>query len=420
MRITFPLIAAAVMVATSATAAERSGFYVGGDVGQSNWNISQSEANNFAADLAGGLGNLGVVDVTSTSNNLHDKGTTYSFFVGYQILPWLATEVAWMDLGNTTINASGTYTFRAVTETGPTGGAYYAKPKFESQGMALSVLPMLPFMDVFNVYARLGVYWGNNKLSGNFQAQDTNANGTPNGNPYYANRSDTNNTSKFLWGVGASYTWDQRVSFRVEYDGIQNVIDSNGPYGNNKTSVGRLTAGVLYRFGHVAEAAPVAAAPVAAVAAAPVAAKCVDSDGDGVCDSVDRCPNTPKGDRVGPNGCSCDVTIRTHFAFDSAELTAEDKATLDKVAGRLQELEFVSGVANGHTDNVGKADYNQKLSERRAQAVVDYLAAKGVGAGRIKAVGYGETKPIADNSTEEGRAANRRVTIHRTDCGPAY
>jgi outer membrane protein len=152
----------------------------------------------------------------------------------------------------------------------------------------------------------------------------------------------------------------------------------------------------------------------------PPPAKCADSDNDGVCDSVDRCPNTPAGDRVGPFGCSCDVTIRTHFAFDSAELTAEDKAQLEKVAVRLKELEFVEGVANGHTDSIGDPAYNMKLSERRAQAVVDYLASKGVAPGRMKAVGYGETKHIADNSTEEGRAQNRRVTIHRTDCGPSY
>ena len=127
----------------------------------------------------------------------------------------------------------------------------------------------------------------------------------------------------------------------------------------------------------------------------------------------------PAGDRVGPFGCSCDVTIRTHFAFDSAELTAEDKAELERVAARLKDLEFVGGTATGHTDSVGDEAYNQKLSERRAQAVVDFLYAQGVSPGRITAIGMGETKPLADNSTEEGRAQNRRVTIRRTDCGPA-
>jgi OmpA-OmpF porin, OOP family len=175
---------------------------------------------------------------------------------------------------------------------------------------------------------------------------------------------------------------------------------------------------VAYRFGDTEEAVPVAAAaPVAVAAAEP--AKCGDEDGDGVCDADDKCPGTPAGDRVGPFGCSCDVTIRTHFAFDSAELTAEDKAQLDAAAVRLKDLQFVEGTATGHTDNVGTAEYNQKLSERRAQAVVDYLASKGVYQGRIKAIGMGLTKPIADNATEEGRAQNRRVTIRRTDCGPA-
>ena len=113
------------------------------------------------------------------------------------------------------------------------------------------------------------------------------------------------------------------------------------------------------------------------------------------------------------------MTIRTHFAFDSAELTAEDKAELERVAARLKELGFVGGTATGHTDSVGDEAYNQKLSERRAQAVVDFLYAQGVSQGRITAIGMGETKPLADNATEEGRAQNRRVTIRRTDCGPA-
>ncbi len=201
---------------------------------------------------------------------------------------------------------------------------------------------------------------------------------------------------------------------RLEYDNVADVAET----GNDKTDVERFTLGFVYRFGEVEEAMPVAAAaPVAAVAAAPT--KCADADNDGVCDTADRCPNTPAGDRVGPKGCSCDVTIRTHFAFDSAELTAEDKAELDRIAARLTELEFVGGTATGHTDSVGDEAYNQKLSERRAQAVVDYLAAKGVAPGRITAIGMGETKPLADNATEEGRAENRRVTIRRTDCGPA-
>jgi OOP family OmpA-OmpF porin len=272
---------------------------------------------------------------------------------------------------------------------------------------------MLPIGDAWNLYGRLGYYMGDNNLTGSFQGQDTRA-GVAVGSPYVAKLNESDSSGVFLWGLGASYTFDERVSLRLEYDNIADVAE----VGNNKSDVERFTLGLVYRFGHAEEAVPVvAAAPVAVAAAEPE--KCSDQDGDGVCDADDKCPNTPAGDRVGPFGCSCDVTIRTHFAFDSAVLTAQDKAQLDAVAVRLKELQFVEGTATGHTDNIGTAEYNMGLSERRAQAVVDYLAAKGVYPGRIKPIGMGLSKPIADNATAEGRAQNRRVTIRRTDCGPA-
>ena len=224
--------------------------------------------------------------------------------------------------------------------------------------------------------------------------------------------------------IGADYYFSKHwlVNGDVRYIGVTTDVDVKNASAAGTAKLGKMdinpmvyTLAVGYRMFQPAPipvAAPVAAAPV-------VAAKCADSDNDGVCDADDKCPNTPAGDRVGPFGCSCDVTIRTHFAFDSAELTAEDKAALDTAAARLTELGFVEGTATGHTDSVGDEAYNEKLSERRAQAVVDYLAAKGVAKGRIKAIGMGEAKPIATNETEAGRAENRRVTIRRTDCGPA-
>ena len=424
MRIGTMGLLALAAIASSATAAERSGFYVGGDVGQSNWNVTERDANNFTSAVAEGIdfAGSGSVTVTGTDYEFSDTDTTYSLFVGYQFVPWLAFEASWMDLGNTNIDTDGTYIYNAVVNPPPAGvpngGTYSVNPKFESSGWALSVLPMLPIGDAWNIYARLGYYFGDNKLSGKLTAQDTRL-GTPIGSPYQEKFSESDSSGVLLWGAGVSYTWNQRVSFRLEYDNVNDVVESSGPYGDDKTDVERFTLGVVYRFGDIDEpVAPMAAAaPVAVAAAAPT--KCADADNDGVCDSADQCPNTPAGDRVGAYGCSCDVTIRTHFAFDSAELTAEDKAALDRVATRLTELGFVEGTATGHTDDVGDAAYNLNLSERRAQAVADYLAARGVAPGRIKAMGMGETKPLADNATEEGRAQNRRVTIRRTDCGSA-
>lgn len=128
------------------------------------------------------------------------------------------------------------------------------------------------------------------------------------------------------------------------------------------------------------------------------------------------CANVPPGVRVGPMGCPCDTTVQLQFKVDSAELTDEDKARLDKTAETLQRLHWVSGTIEGHTDATGQPDHNQKLSEQRATTVRDYLLSKGVGDQRMTVVGRGEAMPIADNGTEEGRAQNRRVVLHRRDC----
>jgi OOP family OmpA-OmpF porin len=141
-----------------------------------------------------------------------------------------------------------------------------------------------------------------------------------------------------------------------------------------------------------------------------------DSDGDGVADDVDRCPNTPQGDRVGTYGCTCDYTVQLQFEFDSDALTAEDKVKLDALAEQLRTLSFEEGEVGGHTDSTGDDAYNLDLSKRRAQAALVYLANKGIAQGRMTAVGYGETQPIADNATREGQALNRRTVFRRTDC----
>ncbi|AGI23332.1 outer membrane protein [Pseudomonas sp. ATCC 13867] len=105
-----------------------------------------------------------------------------------------------------------------------------------------------------------------------------------------------------------------------------------------------------------------------------------------------------------------------HFAFDSSKIDAQDKDKLDTIATRLKgEAATTELNIAGHTDSVGSDAYNQKLSERRAHAVTNYLVDAGVPASSIKSVeGYGESQPVADNKTKEGRAENRRVEIKIT------
>jgi OOP family OmpA-OmpF porin len=184
-----------------------------------------------------------------------------------------------------------------------------------------------------------------------------------------------------------------------------------------------ITLGLMFPIGGK-KAAPVVAAappppPPKPAPPPPPPAKCADGDNDGVCDTADQCPNTPAGRRVGPAGCDCDFTLNLKFAFDSAVLTDADKAQLDQLAEVLKnpKLGFIAGEIEGHADSTGDDAYNQGLSQRRAQAVADYLTAAGAAvSGKFTAVGYGETRPEADNGTEEGRAQNRRVVVKRNDC----
>lgn len=99
------------------------------------------------------------------------------------------------------------------------------------------------------------------------------------------------------------------------------------------------------------------------------------------------------------------------FPFNQYDLQPQFRPTLDRVAEILGEYPQTMIDVYGHTDSVGSDAYNQTLSENRARAVADYLSMRGVQSVRIATIGYGETQPVADNGTEAGRAANRRVEL---------
>lgn len=138
---------------------------------------------------------------------------------------------------------------------------------------------------------------------------------------------------------------------------------------------------------------------------------CIDSDGDTVCDEIDVCGGTPKGVKVDERGCW--VLEQTYlFDFDKAELKQEFMPLLDHVAKAVKNNPKMNLQIEGHTDSVGAAEYNQQLSERRANAIKNALVSNyKLDPVRLKSVGFGETKPIVSNDTNEGRAKNRRVEL---------
>ena len=109
-----------------------------------------------------------------------------------------------------------------------------------------------------------------------------------------------------------------------------------------------------------------------------------------------------------------EVVILTgvNFAFNSDKLTPASRAILDKQVAKIKADPAMKVQVAGHCDIVGSDAYNQKLSEKRAKAVMDYFISEGISASRLSSVGYGKFKPIAPNDTEEGRAKNRRVELH--------
>lgn len=158
-----------------------------------------------------------------------------------------------------------------------------------------------------------------------------------------------------------------------------------------------------------------------------------DEDGDGVFDRRDRCPGTPANTPVKHNGCPLPqypAAVKTPeplpaeevitlsdagdvlFEFDKSDLTPQAREQLSGLMDRLKSADVVSIKVAGHTDSKGSDEYNQKLSERRANSVVAYLVSQGLAPGKLSSEGFGESQPVADNSSDEGRAQNRRVEIH--------
>lgn len=156
-------------------------------------------------------------------------------------------------------------------------------------------------------------------------------------------------------------------------------------------------------------------APMVMGAKTPAAAAMAgDQDGDGVIDSKDQCPNTPKGTKVDEKGCPYQAIIElkgVHFDYDKAVLRKDGLPAIDDGVALMKKRPEIKVEVAGHTDADGSDAYNLNLSTRRTQAVVDYMVSQGISKDRLVAKGYGESQPVADNATPAGKAKNRRVEM---------
>lgn len=236
--------------------------------------------------------------------------------------------------------------------------------------------------------------------------------------------SGSNTSGSVNYGAGLKTFITESLTIRGEVRHIYDLVDSH----NNVA----YTIGLTYFFGAKekktaparvvsAEApAPVAiAAPVEIPETAPIPVSAAlppqDSDGDGVYDDADKCPDTPRDVLVDDQGCpvtskdTVSIELQVEFEFDKARIKNIYNDHLRKVSDFLKQYPETTAVIEGHTCSIGTEKYNLDLSRRRAESVVKHLINSGVESSRLKTMAYGESKPIADNKTKQGRKRNRRV-----------
>jgi len=341
-------------MASSVTLADDNGWYLGGNIGQTKIDIDEERmADSLMPDA-----------FSNTLVNDDSKDRGYKLFGGYQFNPYFALEGGYFDLGEFSFN----------TTTVPAGTF---NSKIELRGINLDAVGFLPFTDKFSAFGRIGVNYA--------EAKDRfGRTGLATISRTGAKDRDTNAKA----GVGLQYAFNENWAMRVEAERYR-FDDAIG----HKGDTDMYSLGLVYRFGSKPEPKAVVVAPPA-----PVPAPVVEP------------PPAPKFEKY-------TLSATELFTFDSAAVSLpqpklEEIATAVKGPGSPQKI-----VITGYTDRLGSDAYNQKLSERRALAVKDYIVSRGVAADRLVAEGKGEADPVVQ-CDDKNKAAlikclapNRRVEI---------
>jgi OOP family OmpA-OmpF porin len=343
------LVGFAAMNSQPAVAAD-SGWYGGFGIGQSRAKIDD-------ARITAGLLGAGLT-TTSMTDEQHD--TAWKLFGGYKFNRNFALEGGYFNLGKfdftSTTNPAGTLT-----------------GKIKLQGFNFDAVGILPITEKFSAFGRLGLQIA--RAKDNFATTGAVTVGNPNPSKTAAN---------YKAGVGVQYDFTESLGMRGEWENYR-IDDAVG----NRGDVHMVSVGLVYLFGEEKPApAPRAAAP-RVIEPAPVVLVVV--------------PIPPARTEQ-----YCSI-LDLQFDINKDNIDREDREKLSVVEIFMKKYPDTTAVIEGHTDEVGTNEENMRLSQRRAESVVNYLVERGIARSRLRAVGYGETRPIADNRTEIGKRLNRRI-----------
>ena len=303
---------------------------------------------------------------TLTSFSTDERDLGFKLFAGKQLNQYFALEAGYFDLGK--------YGFAATTS-----GNGNLRGDASFRGVNLDLVGQLPLNQRFSLLGRVGAQYTRTSthFGGNVLAGVTNPNASE-------------SKAGVKAGLGLEYKLSEALALRGEFERYR-INDAVG----NRGDVDLVSLSLVYKMGRPA-ARPYVAPEPAAMAPSPVPV-------------VQEAPAPVPA----PQPVSEKVSFATEalFDFDRAVVKPDGKRALDEMLGKLEGMNTEVMIAVGHTDSVGSDVYNAKLSLRRADAVKAYLVSKGLEPSRLYTEGKGETQPVADNATAEGRAKNRRVTI---------
>jgi OOP family OmpA-OmpF porin len=345
------------MVGGQAAVAAESGWYGGLSIGQSLADIHHER-------IANQVG----VPVSSISFDDDDRDIGFKLFAGRKFNKNFALEGGYFNLGEF-----------GFTATYPTANTFTGSIKL--QGLNLDAVGILPFSERFSGFGRVGLIYSEGKDA---------FTGTGSGAAVAAaNPNPSKSEVNYKVGLGLQYDFTRALGMRAEWERYR-VNDAVG----NKGDVDMLLVGLVLRFGG-GEPAPRAATPppyVAPVAAAPA-------------------PYVEPVLVVVPVARTqqyCSI-LDVQFEINKSTVQREAEEKLDVLVTFMRKYPNTTAVIEGHTDEVGTSADNMRLSQSRADSMVNYVASRGIARSRLQAVGYGETRPIADNSTQIGKRLNRRI-----------